>query len=89
MNEGSAKTKLSETLGIMRQSRSLTQKSVAEAAGTSAAYVSQIYSGKKTAGPKTVDTLADVMNASDQERSQMHRAAAADAGFKIELPDDF
>jgi transcriptional regulator with XRE-family HTH domain len=86
---GDAKTKFSETFGGYLDRRSMTQSSVADATGTSRAYVSSVSTGKKPVGPTAVDNLADAIKATDEERTNLHRAAAIDAGFKLDLPDDF
>ena len=67
----------------------MTQSSVAKAIGSSRSYVSQVIVGKKLAGPNTVESMAKAINATDKERQALIRAAADDAGFRIDLPDDF
>ena len=67
----------------------MTQSSVAKVTGNSRSYVSQVIVGKKSAGPNTVDSMANAIDATDGERRELHRAAASDAGFRIDLPDDF
>lgn len=65
------------------------QISVAEALGTSRAYVSALRTGSKNAAASTVDRVADALNLAEPERIELHRAAAKDAGFKLDLPPDF
>jgi transcriptional regulator with XRE-family HTH domain len=65
------------------------QTSVAESLGTSRAYVSALRTGSKNATASTVDRVADALNLAETERVELHRAAAKDAGFKLDLPDDF
>lgn len=84
-----AKTKFGEAFGTYLERRAMTQASVAQATGTSRSYVSQIASGKKPAGPGVVDTMATAIQATEEERGLLHQAAAVDAGFRIDLPDDF
>lgn len=63
----------------------LSQTALAEATGTSPSYVNQTMSGKKPVGPQWADMVADVLGVSDRERVRLHRAAASDAGFKLDL----
>lgn len=57
--------------------------------GTSRAYVSGLTTGVKHASAKMADEIADTLGVSAEEKVRLHRAAAADAGFKLELPKDF
>lgn len=57
--------------------------------GTSASYVNALAKGKKAAAAATVDRIADALGARPEDRVRLHRAAARDAGFKLDLPDDF
>jgi DNA-binding Xre family transcriptional regulator len=57
--------------------------------GTSASYVNALATGKKAAAAPTVDRIADALGAKPQDRVRLHRAAARDAGFKLDLPEGF
>lgn len=57
--------------------------------GTSPSYVNALTKGKKAAAAATVDRIADALGARPEDRVRLHRAAARDAGFKLDLPDDF
>ncbi len=67
----------------------LTQAQVAHRLGNSPAYVSQLVKGRKLASGPQVDRLAEALGLPSAERTRLHRAAARDAGFRLELPDDF
>ena len=71
---------------LERHARS--QSSVAESLGTSRAYVSALRTGSKSATASTVDRVADALQLAEPERVELHRAAAKDAGFRLDLPDD-
>lgn len=63
----------------------MTQSEVASAVGVSPAYVNHTFTGRKPAAAKWVDMVADVTGASPARRTQMHRGAAQDAGFRLDL----
>lgn len=65
------------------------QSDVARSLGTSDAYVSALKTGRKVATAQTADRIADALEASAEDRVRLHRAAAQDAGFRLELPEDF
>lgn len=76
---------LSEYIDRYNTSRS----DLASRLGTSRAYVSGLTTGVKHASAKMADEIADTLGVSPQEKVRLHRAAAEDAGFKLELPKDF
>ncbi len=57
--------------------------------GISTSYVNALKTGKKAAAAPTVDRIADALGAGPADRVRLHRAAARDAGFKLDLPDGF
>jgi DNA-binding Xre family transcriptional regulator len=57
--------------------------------GISTSYVNALKTGKKAAAAPTVDRIADALGARPEDRVRLHRAAARDAGFKLDLPDGF
>ena len=69
--------------------RAVTATALAEGLGVSPAYVSALMTGSKKASAERVDEIADLLNAEPQERVSLHRAAARDQGFRLDLPDDF
>ena len=85
----SSRTKFGTLYKKCLKRHDMTQSSVAKTTGNSRSYVSQVIVGKKLAGPDTVESMAKAVNATDQERRELFRAAADDAGFQIDLPDDF
>ncbi len=62
---------------------------VANDLGVSRSYISQLTTGVKAARADKIDSIADKIGVTDQERTDLHRAAAKDAGFRIDLPEDF
>ena len=67
----------------------LTQSDVATRLQATQPYVSALSSGRTKATARTVDKVADALGADQAERVRLHRAAARDAGFQLDLPDDF
>ncbi len=51
--------------------------------------MSQFIKGRKLASGAQVDRLAEALGLPPSERTRLHRAAARDAGFRLDLPDDF
>ncbi|MFX4299938.1 helix-turn-helix domain-containing protein [Pseudosulfitobacter pseudonitzschiae] len=77
--------KLSEYIDRYATSRS----DLASRMGTSRAYVSGLTTGTKHASARTAEDIAETLGVSPAEKIELHRAAALDAGFKLELPKDF
>lgn len=65
--------------------RLLTQVDLSVATGVSPSYTNQIMTGRKRASPLWADLIADVLNMPDAERRRLHKAAAIDHGFKLDL----
>ena len=78
-------TALSELLWDYRKR----QTDLSRELGTSTSYVNALVRGKKAAAAPTVDRVADALGARPEDRVRLHRAAARDAGFRLDLPDDF
>lgn len=82
-------TAFGQALDDILGSRGLRQKQVAESIGTSTAYVSAVATGKKSMSPARIDVVAEKLSLKPEESLRLHRAAAKDAGFRLDLPDDF
>lgn len=65
------------------------QTDLARDLGISTSYVNALKTGKKAAAAPTVDRIADALGAKPRDRVRLHRAAARDAGFKLDLPERF
>lgn len=65
--------------------RATSQTSLAKGMGTSASYLNQTMTGRKTPTAQWADLVADVLNAPEHERQRIHAAAALDNGFKLDL----
>jgi transcriptional regulator with XRE-family HTH domain len=79
------KTLTAEALGEILAGRNVSQARVASAAGFSQPYVNQIATGKRLPPADWIDTVANALGLSPKERERLHRAAAKDHGFKIDL----
>lgn len=65
------------------------QKDLSASLEVSGAYISSLYNGSKIASASTVEKIASALPVTDRQRVKLHRAAAADNGFRLDLPDDF
>lgn len=63
----------------------MTQPELADSIGASTAYVNQMITGRKRASPEWVDLVATALDLSERKRVDLHRAAAKDHGFKLDL----
>lgn len=61
------------------------QNDIAEAAGKSVQYVNNTMTGRAPASPQWVDLVASTLKMSTEQRAGLHRSAARDAGYKIDL----
>lgn len=84
-----SETRAGEALRELMKERSVSQTELATQLDVSQAYVSSIVRGTKNMSPSTIDKAAGVLGASDHVRVRLHRAAALDQGFHLDLPDDF
>ena len=58
---------------------------LAEAVGKSPAYTNQTITGRKSASPQWVNLVAETLKLWAKERLALHRAAAKDQGYEIDL----
>ena len=63
----------------------LTQTDLATMTSRSPAYVNQTLTGRLKASPEWVNLVADALKMKEQQRLNLHRAAARDAGYEIDL----
>lgn len=71
------------------RSRGWNKLRLAAEIGSSPAYVSSISTGTKNVSASKVDEIAAKIGLNETETVKMHRAAALDQGFRLDLPDDF
>ncbi len=76
-------------LDLLAATRGLRQVDMAERLDVTSSYVSSISTGMKFVSPQRIESIAQKLDASEDEVQRMHRAAALDMGFKLDLPDDF
>ena len=77
------------TLVAVLEARSMTQAALAAEIDTSRAYVSMLARGTRSVSPERIDQISDRIGLSMTERTRLHRSAAEDRGFRLDLPDDF
>jgi plasmid maintenance system antidote protein VapI len=78
-------TAFGKALAEQLSSRQLRQNDLANATGVTPGYVNRLVRGKIKASPAWADLVADVTKASEQERLKLHRAAASDRGYQLDL----
>lgn len=85
MTERGPKTQLAASLGDVLAGRGLSQSSAAARANISQPYFNQVATGRRRASAAWIETVADALGLDEEERAALHRAAARDHGFKIDL----
>ena len=63
----------------------MSQIELANALGKSASYTNQVMTGRKKPTPRWADLVADTLGLSAAQRAALHRSAAKDNGFKLDL----
>lgn len=58
---------------------------LAEAVNVSPQYLSMFVTGARPVPPSWLDTMAQALELTPEERQDLHRRAARDAGFKVDL----
>lgn len=61
------------------------QTKLAATLGVHSSYISNVFRGHKPASPRFVEATADALGVDDATRAELHRAAAIDNGFKLDL----
>jgi transcriptional regulator with XRE-family HTH domain len=85
MTESGPKTRLAASLGDILAGRGLSQASAAARAHISQPYFNQVATGRRRASAGWIETVANALQLDDEERAELHRAAARDHGFRIDL----
>lgn len=81
-------TAFGTALDAILKERKLRRIDVAAAASLNISYLSNMMTGLKKVTPERVETLAATIGASPQQRVQLHRAAAQDVGYVLDLTSD-
>jgi transcriptional regulator with XRE-family HTH domain len=63
--------------------RRMSQLDLARSLDLSASYVNQAFTGKKKPSARWADLVASALGLSEDERRELHAAAAKDNGFKL------
>jgi transcriptional regulator with XRE-family HTH domain len=85
MTESGPKTRLAASLGDILAGRGLSQASAAARANISQPYFNQVAKGRRLASAEWIETVANALDLDHEQRAELHRAAARDHGFKIDL----
>ena len=83
------RSRFGEVLEEALQARCLRQINLAESLGVSGAYLSGLTTGSKSVTADRVTQVSSVLDLTPDEDRKLHRAAALDAGFRLDLPDDY
>lgn len=83
------KSRFGEELEHILFDQGLNKKALAEKIDTSSAYVSSITTGKRNVSPARATSIGLALGADRSQMLRLHTAAAVDAGFQLDLPDDF
>jgi transcriptional regulator with XRE-family HTH domain len=75
-----------EFLSVLLKDRGVTQKGFAAKARVGQPYVSQIITGVNLPSPRWADMVADALELDEKTRIELHRRAAKDIGFILDLP---
>lgn len=91
MAEGERRKRLrsafGQALAAQLAARGSTQTNLATALGRSTSYLNQVMNGHKTASSSLVEQTANCLNLEAEARTALHRAAATDHGFKLDLTE--
>lgn len=89
MSDDAPHTAASEVLAQALSARGMKQKTLAGSLNVTPTYVSSLLAGRKALSAETADRIATVMDLTPAETVALHRAAASDQGFKLDLPEGF
>ena len=78
-------TEAAAALGEILSERGVSQYRVSKLSGLSQPYVNQVATGRRRASAEWIEVVANALELTPQERERLHRAAAKDHGFKIDL----
>ncbi|WP_218014061.1 helix-turn-helix domain-containing protein [Rubellimicrobium roseum] len=80
-------TETAQALGEILAGRDLSQARAAKLAGTSQPFLNQVATGRRKPSAEWVDLIAAALALSPEESERLHRAAAKDHGFRIDLTE--
>lgn len=66
-------------------SRAMRQFELAREMGVQESYLSAVVAGGRRPSPDWVERVADALRCSDAARGRLHRAAALDRGYRVDL----
>ena len=78
-------TEFGAALSKQLAKRGTNQRTLASGIGSSPSYVNHLLAGRKAVYASTVNSISDTLDLTAAERVELHRAAAKDAGFEIDL----
>ena len=78
-----ADTPLAHRLRVLMCEQNLKQKDVAERAGVSQAYVSDLLHGRRDMTPKALEKLCDAIDVDDNTRANLHVMGARLDGWNV------
>jgi len=82
-------SKFADAFSRVLKSHNMRAADAATTMEVSRSYVAAVARGDKKVGPERIDSMSQALGFSEKETLKLHRAAAIDAGFRLDLPDDF
>lgn len=82
---GDDKTRhFASTVSTVLAGRGMSQTALAQAVGSSAAYVNHLMTGYRRPTANWADLVANALGVDEDTRTALHKAAAKDLGFKLD-----
>lgn len=78
-------TAFGEALSKQLSANQTNASSLAQTIGASPAMISRMANGSRTVSPQWADVIAKALALTSKETAALHRAAALDAGYKLDL----
>lgn len=73
-----------KALSEQLSAKPMTQSQLATVTSAHPAYISKVMNGERTVSPHWADVIARALDVDRKTRAKLHRAAAKDAGYKID-----
>ncbi len=82
-------TEFGKAMTAMLDARAAALPEVSASMGLSPSYAYNVMRGTKTASPGFVTAFSTALSVSPEEKQRLNVAAARDAGFTLDLPEDW
>lgn len=85
MSQRTYNTEFGNSVSTVLTETGRSQTDVANSAGLTPSHLSQFMTGRKTVSPQWCDVIAHALDLKEKQRKALHRAAARDAGYDLDL----